>query len=48
MVTWTEKATLRPNTSMKSTDSIRTGCRPNLQGETQREDGCSVYRQTHS
>lgn len=30
MVTFTEKATLRPNTSMKSTERINTGCRPNL------------------
>lgn len=30
MGTLTEKATVRPNTSMKSTDMISTGWRPNL------------------
>lgn len=33
MGTLTEKATVRPNTSMNSTDMISTGWRPNLQSK---------------
>lgn len=50
MVTLTEKATLRPNTSMKSTERIKTGCRPNLQDDRNREKMAAAFigRETHS
>lgn len=50
MVTFTEKATLRPNTSMKSTERINTGCRPNLREkktEAERERGSEAFRNSH-
>lgn len=33
----TEKATVRPNTSMNSTDMISTGWRPNLQSKVKKK-----------
>lgn len=43
MVTLTEKATLRPNSSMKSTERIKTGCRPNLQEGRSREKMAAAF-----
>jgi hypothetical protein len=39
MGTLTEKATVRPNTSMNRTEIIRTGWRPNLRMEGEKEGG---------